>query len=97
MLTLLASNAAALQSLVEGLSQDEMNRKLAEDVWAIHHHIAHFHDAQETLGIRVNLMLTPDSPELVVLALYDMATQGQPSSTLDLLSGYRDRRTRFIR
>jgi hypothetical protein len=94
--TLLARNAAALKMLVEGLSQEEMNRRPAEQAWAIHHHVAHFRDAQETLETRVNLMLTQDNPELVVIALYDMATQGRVSSTPDLLADYLDRRARLV-
>jgi hypothetical protein len=94
--TLLTSNAAALKMLVEGLSQEEMNRRPAEQAWAIHQHVAHFRDAQETLETRVNLMLTQDNPELVVVALYDMATEASASSTSDLLADYLDRRTRLV-
>lgn len=95
-LALLAKNAVALKALVEGLSQEEMNRKPAENVWAIHNHVTHFCDAQETLETRVNLMLTQDNPELVGVALYDLATQVRFSSTLDLLTDYLDRRARFV-
>jgi len=95
-LALLANNAEALKSLIEGLGQEQMNRQPAEDVWAIHNHVAHFRDAQETLETRVNLMLTQENPELVVLALYEMATQARPSSTPDLLTDYLHRRARFV-
>jgi hypothetical protein len=58
--------------------------------------VAHFRDAQETLETRVDLMLTHDNPELMVVALYDMATQARPSSTPELLSDYLGRRTRLV-
>lgn len=95
-LALLAKNAVALKVLVEGLSQEEMNRKPAENVWAIHNHVTHFRDAQETLETRVNLMLTQDNPELVGVALYDLATQARFSSTQDLLTDFLDRRARLV-
>jgi hypothetical protein len=95
-LALLETNAAALKSLVDGLSQEEMNRRPADDVWAIHHHVAHFRDAQETLETRVDLMLTQENPELVVVALYAIAGQAAPSSTADLLADYLNRRARLV-
>jgi len=95
-LALLTSNAQALKTLVEGLTQEEMNRRPAADVWAIHHHVAHFHGANETLDTRVNLMLTQDTPELTSLALYDIASNAPPSSTTALLTAFVDQRTRLI-
>ncbi len=95
-LALLASNAQALETLVEGLSQEEMNRKPAEAVWAIHNHVAHFHGAHETLETRVQLMLTQKNPELMVLALYDLASQAPPLSTTALLADFLDNRKRFV-
>jgi hypothetical protein len=95
-LALLASSAEALKSLVEGLTQEEMNRRPAADVWAIHHHVSHFHDANETLDTRVNMMLTQDNPELVILALYDMASKSAPSDTAALLTEFLERRRQLI-
>lgn len=95
-LDLLASNAEALKSLVDGLTPDEMNRRPAPDAWAIHHHVSHFQGANETLDTRVNLMLTQDNPELVVLALYEMASNAPPEPTASLLAEFLERRTRLI-
>jgi hypothetical protein len=95
-LALLSSNASALKILVDGLTQDEMNRRPAPDVWAIHHHVAHFHGANETLDTRVNLMLTQDNPELAILALYDMASNVPPSSTSALLAEFLEKRSKLI-
>jgi len=95
-LALLRSNAQALNALVADLSPEVLNRRPSAEAWPLHTHVVHFQGAQETLASRVNLMLTQENPELVVLALYDMASQAPPSSTAQVLTDYLDSRARFI-
>jgi hypothetical protein len=74
-LDLLAENADELERLVDGISEESMNRQPADDVWSIRDHIAHFYDTQEMLDTRVDLMLEYDDPDLAAMAIYEFATE----------------------
>jgi hypothetical protein len=74
-LDLLAENGDELARLVGGLSEETMNRQLADNAWSIRDHIAHFYDTQEMLDTRVDLMLEYDDPDLAAMAIYEFATE----------------------
>lgn len=89
-LDLLAENAKELARLVEGLSEETLNRHKTEDVWSIRDHIAHFFDTQDMLNTRVNLMLNHDNPDLASLAVYELATEAErhPSTAQGILESF---------
>ena len=94
----LARNGEALDSLVEGLNDDQMLRPVSGSDWAIRHHVAHFYDTQDLLDTRIDLMLTQTNPELKALALFEQATQSErhPASTRAILDAFREKRARCI-
>jgi rubrerythrin len=94
----LASNAEALEAVLDGLSDDQMLRQLPGSDWAIRHHVAHFYDTQDLLDTRIDLMLRRVNPELKALALYEQATQSErhPASTRAILGAFREKRARCI-
>jgi hypothetical protein len=93
-LDLLAENGVELARLVGGLSEETMNRQLADDAWSIRDHIAHFYDTQEMLDTRVNLMLDHDNPDLAAMAVYEFATEADrhPTTAQGILETFRRNR-----
>ena len=93
-LDLLAQNGEALAKLVEGLSDEIMNRQPAENVWSIRDHIAHFYDTQEMLDVRVDLMLNHDNPDLAAMAVYEFATEADrhPNAVRSILEAFCQKR-----
>jgi rubrerythrin len=97
-ISLFAQNAVDLVGLVEGLSEDQLSQKPAENEWSIREHVAHFYDAQEMLDTRLELMLNQDNPELAAMAIYEDAgeEEGRPETTAGLLSEFLNLRARSI-
>jgi rubrerythrin len=95
---LFSRNAEDLESLVHGLSEEQLTQTPAENEWSIRDHVAHFYDAQEMLDTRLELMLKHDDPELTAVAIYDYATEevGRPENTADMLAEFLDLRTQSI-
>jgi len=95
---LFAQNAEDLANLVDGLTDEQLTRKPAEDEWSIRDHVAHFYDAQEMLDTRLDLMLKHDDPELTALAIYELAAEeeGRPPATADMLAKFLDLRGQSI-
>lgn len=93
-LDLLAENAMELARLVEGLSEETMNRQTAEDIWSIRDHIAHFYDTQEMLDTRVHLMLNHDDPDLAAMAVFEFATEADrhPTTAQGILKSFCQKR-----
>lgn len=89
-LDLLAENGNDLERLVDGLSEETMNRQPAGDVWSIRDHIAHFYDTQEMLDTRVNLMLNHENPDLNAMAVYEFATEADrhPTTARGILESF---------
>jgi len=97
-LNLFAQNGEDLKMLVDGLSETQLTKKPAENEWSIRDHVAHFYDAQEMLDTRLNLMLEQDDPDLVAVAIYDYATEGErrPPTTSAILAEFLDKRARSV-
>jgi rubrerythrin len=93
-LDLLAENANDLARLVEGLSEETMNRGPAGGGWSIRDHIAHFYDTQGLLDTRVELMLTYDDPDLAAVSVYEFATEADrhPPTARGILEEFRQKR-----
>ena len=91
-------NAEDLQLLVDGLSEEQLTQKPAENEWSIRDHVAHFYDAQEMLDTRLELMLKDDDPDLVAVAIYDYATEeeGRPATTDEMLAEFLELRAESI-
>jgi rubrerythrin len=89
-LDLLAENGEELARLVDGLSEEMMSQKSADDVWSIRDHISHFYDTQEMLNTRVNLMLNYENPDLVAMAVYEFATEADrhPTTARGILESF---------
>jgi hypothetical protein len=89
-LDLLADNGNELERLVDGLSEETMNRQPARDVWSIQDHIAHFYDTQEMLDTRVDLMLNHENPDLAAMAVYELATEADrhPATARGILESF---------
>lgn len=98
-INLFEGNAGHLARLVEGLTDDQLTRKPAENEWSIRDHVAHFYDAQEMLDTRLDLMLKHDDPELTALAIYEYAAEekGRPAATKELLAVFLKMRGECIR
>lgn len=97
-LDLLESNAANLAMLVEGLSEEAMNRDLVSGAWSIRDHIAHFYDTQQMLDTRVNLMLDHDDPDLEAMAVSELATQADrhPPTARGILQAFVEARSKTV-
>ena len=97
-ISLFARNAEDLAGLVDGLSEEQLTQKPAENEWSLRDHVAHFYDAQEMLDTRLDLMLTHDDPELTALALYDQAIEekGRPATTAGMLAEFLELRAKSI-
>jgi hypothetical protein len=97
-LDLMEENADELARLVDGLSEETMNRKPADGSWSIRDHIAHFYDTQGMLDTRVELMLTYDNPDLAAMAVYEFATEEHrhPSTARGTLEEFRRKRATCV-
>ncbi|TEU22351.1 MAG: DUF664 domain-containing protein [Anaerolineales bacterium] len=97
-LDLLEENATALARLVDGLSEETMDRKPADGGWSIRDHIAHFYDTQGMLDTRVELMLTYDNPDLAAMAVYEFATEEDrhPPTARGTLEEFRQKRAACV-
>ncbi|HSR30920.1 MAG TPA: DinB family protein, partial [Anaerolineae bacterium] len=86
--------AAAL----EGLSEEEMNRRPADGGWAIRNIVSHLRDAQGVLRFRLGLFLEQEQPKLESKAVFEWATKEEerPPTTLEILDTYRASRAETI-
>ncbi len=97
-LRLLAHNAQELERLVNGLSEDELAQKPASGGWSLRDHIAHFYDTQEMLDSRADRMLKYENPELVALAVFELATEAQrhPATARGILTEFQRKRSQCL-
>lgn len=97
-LKLLQQNAVDLERLTGSLSEEQLMRKPAVNVWSIRDHIAHFYDTQVMLDARVKLMLEHDNPELAAMAVYEFATdEGRhPTTAHEILAAFVAKRTKCV-
>jgi hypothetical protein len=96
---LLGRNAVDIARLVRGLSEEQLTQTLVENEWSLREHVAHFYDTQEMLETRLDLMLTQDDPDLVAVAVYEFATEGDrhPPTTAKMLLEFVDRRAKTVK
>jgi len=96
--SLLAANANNLNKLVNGLSEERLSLRPAQQDWSIREHIAHIYDTEEMMETRVERMLSEDNPQLQMLKPFETAENqaGRPASTHDMLAAFLEMRARFV-
>jgi uncharacterized damage-inducible protein DinB len=78
-------------ALVEGLSEEDLNRQPQDGGWAIRNIVAHLRDAQGVLSFRLNLLLEQENPSLESKAVFEWATKEErrPPTTQEIFDTYR--------
>jgi len=68
--------------LLEGLSEEDLNRQPEDGGWAIRNIVAHLRDAQGVLSFRLGLLLEQENPSLESKAVFEWAIkeEGRPRS-----------------
>lgn len=79
-----------VEKLIEGLSDEEMNRTPPDDGWAIRNALSHLRDAQGVLDFRVDLFLKEARPILESKAVFAWAKNEaeRPPSARDIFATY---------
>lgn len=76
-LAMMRKSPNLIAALIEGLSEEQMERQPADGSWSIRSAVTHFRDAQSVLAFRVNLILTQENPPLEFQAVFEWADQEQ--------------------
>jgi len=89
---------ADLAVLLDGLSEEGMNKIPEKGGWSIRHAVSHLRDAQGVLEFRVDLMLEKDNPKLESKAVFEWAEDdaGRPAKVAEIFRTYRDSRIKTI-
>ena len=88
-----------VEKLIEGLSDEEMNRTPPDGGWAIRNALSHLRDAQGVLDFRVDLFLKEAHPVLEAKAVFAWAKNEteRPPSARDIFATYRASRAETLR
>ena len=88
-----------VEKLIEGLSDDAMNRTPPDGGWAIRNALSHLRDAQGVLDSRVDLFLKETHPILESKAVFAWAKNEMesPPSAYDIFETYRGSRAETLR
>lgn len=88
-----------VEKLIEGLSDESMNRIPPDGGWAIRNVLTHLRDAQGVLDFRVNLFLKEAHPILESKAVFAWAKNEaeRPPSARDIFESYRASRAETLR
>lgn len=88
-----------VEKLIDGLSDDAMNRIPPDGGWAIRNALSHLRDAQGVLDFRVDLFLKEEHPILESKAVFAWAKNeaGRPPSAHDIFETYRSSRIKTLR
>jgi rubrerythrin len=86
----LRQTPSEVTALLEGLSEEELNRRPEDGGWAIRNVIAHLRDAQGVLSFRLGLLLEQEKPSLESKAVFEWATREEERrpTTQEILSTY---------
>ena len=87
-----------VESLLEGLTDDELSRQPEDGGWAIRNIISHLRDAQGVLNYRVNLLIEQENPHIESKAVFEWATQEheRPPTAQEIFETYRNSRHETI-
>lgn len=85
-------------ALLEGLSEEAMNRPAEDGGWAIRNVISHLRDAQGVIAYRIDLFLKEDNPVLEMKAVWTWARDEneRPPSTDEIFEAYQSSRREMI-
>ncbi len=88
-----------VEKLIEGLSDEAMNRIPSDGGWAIRNALSHLRDAQGVLDFRVDLFLKETHPILESKAVFAWAKNEteRPPSARDIFETYRVSRAEMLR
>ncbi len=88
-----------VEKLIEGLSDEALNRMPADGGWAIRNTLSHLRDAQGVLDFRVDLFLQEAHPILESKAVFAWAKNEaeRPPSARDIFETYRTSRAETLR
>ena len=87
-----------LAVLLDGLSEEDMNRITQGGGWSVRQAVAHLRDAQGLLDFRIDLMLEQDNPKLESKAVFEWAADeaNRPAAVGELFRTYRASRVKTI-
>ncbi len=79
-----------VKSLIDGVSEEDLNRRSIEGEWSIRNVLSHLRDAQGVLDYRVNLLLDGDNPIIESKAVFEWARDeaDRPPTTKQLFESY---------
>ena len=86
----LRQNPVEVKRLLQGVTEENLDKIPEEGGWAIRNVVSHMRDAEGLLSIRLELMLEQDNPRLEPKAIFEWATQEaeRPSSTTEIFDSY---------
>lgn len=85
-------------TLLEGLSEEVLNRQPQDGGWSIRNIVSHLRDAQGVLSFRLNLLLEQEDPSIESKPVFEWATKEQerPSTSQEIFDSYRVSRQETI-
>jgi uncharacterized damage-inducible protein DinB len=85
-------------TLLDGLSEENLNRSPEDGGWSVRNILSHMRDAQGVLYYRMNLMLEQDNPILESKAVFEWARreEDRPVSTREVFETYKTSREETI-
>ncbi len=93
----LRSTPQTIATLLDGMSEDDLNRQPAPGEWSMRQVLSHLHDAQGVLHTRLELLLTQDHPALSAQAVQEWTRQADaPASTANLFEDYQSLRDTIV-
>ena len=83
-----------VEKIIEGLSDETMNRTPPDGGWAIRNALSHLRDAQSVLNFRLDLFQKEEYPDLEAKAVFEWATNkaGNSASSMEIYETYLDSR-----
>lgn len=87
-----------VETLLQGLSEDALNKPARDGGWAIRNIVSHLRDAQGVISFRVDLFLQSEHPALESKAVFAWATNEneRPPLTREILETYKSARAEMV-
>ncbi|MCB0069824.1 MAG: DinB family protein [Caldilineaceae bacterium] len=97
-LACLSRTPLEVAALLDGLSEEAMNRPPADGGWAIRNVVAHLRDAQSVIAYRIDLFLKEENPVLAMQAVWTWARDEneRPPATSAIFAAYQESRREMI-
>jgi uncharacterized damage-inducible protein DinB len=86
-------------SLIEGLSEAQVNQAPTDGGWAIRNVLTHLRDAQDVLAFRLELFIQEENPALEAKAVWTWAAvaEERPPTALEIFGAYQSSRQGTLR